>query len=129
MQAFVKLSENKGKLEDSKEDVSGKIEAMLAENERIDKKVRDLSRFLDRGSTTSAKEMLVRAVMPQNEVKKKLLTLESRERAIEDTISEVKILYRSKKIDLNTYLDRIRSLAEKQFKAIATQRKIKAIYG
>lgn len=66
---------------------------------------------------------------PSDEVSKQLLSHASSELAIEDCIAEAKLRYRKKKIKLKEYLETIRHLSERQFKNIATKRKIMAFYG
>ena len=128
IQTFIKLSENKGKLEQAKEEVTSKREMVYNENNRIQTKIRELDKYLGRDTTYSAKEILVKLVMPQEEIKKKMLGLEAKEKALEDALSECKRLFREKQVGLEEYLKRVRRLAEKQFIAIATQRKINAIW-
>lgn len=53
-----------------------------------------------------------------------LLDVMAKEQAIEETIDLVKSHFRKKSIDLDTYLDQVRELAEKQFFNIAMKRKV-----
>lgn len=53
-----------------------------------------------------------------------LIDLVSKENAIEDTISLVKACFRKKTIDLETYLDNVRELAEEQFYNLSMKRKL-----
>lgn len=71
-------------------------------------------------------KILVKFVEPTDDVNKKLLSLSASEKAIEEVLEEVRNVYRKKKITLNEYLDKVRTLSEKQFISIATQRKIRA---
>lgn len=56
------------------------------------------------------------------------IEIKAKEHAIEDTIDLSKKLYRKKTIDLRTYLDSVRELAEEQFLNIAMRQKLMALY-
>ena len=56
-----------------------------------------------------------------------LLDILAKEHAIEDTLDVVKNSYRKKIVDLQTYLDNVRELAEEQFFNLAMKRKVLAL--
>lgn len=113
MQSFVQMSFNRGKLDKAKVEITERWDNLVAEVEK-------------KKNFRPKQKKPIDYAMPEDEVSKKLLNIAAAELALEDWLSEAKSCYRRKLLSLEEYLDQVRSLSEKQFKNIATKRKIMA---
>lgn len=66
-------------------------------------------------------------ISPEDEVSNLILEYLAEEKACEETMEVIKDRFRKKKLDLNEYLEAIRSLSNTQFTCMAKRRKIMSV--
>ena len=66
-------------------------------------------------------------ISPEDEVSDHIISLLADEKAWEETMEIIKERFRKKKIDLDAYLDSIRTLSNEQFMWMAQRRKIMSV--
>lgn len=79
MQSLVQLSANQAKLMNSKPQIIANTENMERETEKVQKKVEALNRFVNKETSQSIKNKLIKFVTPSDGISKQLLAIASKE--------------------------------------------------
>jgi len=116
-------------LEDNSEKL--KKQSFLLESEIADMEVRvkKMKDFIENNKEKDVSETNIDEFIfaTKDGISDSLLEIVSKEQSIEETIDVVKTLFRKKTIDLETYLEKVRDLAEEQFFTLAMKRKLLAL--